>query len=111
MYLKMFWGSFGDEFRHGVCVGSDLQAAAIAVSLGYHEARFPAGSNPLARNRIIVDGSQLMFATPNQPREVLRSGTWATIRYANKTYTPGITIWPDGSSSPMAIKTQPGWKS
>lgn len=107
LYLKMFLDIFGPEFRHGVCEGSDLQASEIAVSLGYHESRFPAGDKPLVRNRLIVDGSILMFATPHQNREVLRSGTWATIRYTNRMNVPGITIWPNGSSTPMALKVQP----
>jgi hypothetical protein len=102
-YLIMFRVEYGLEFRHGVAEGADLQAAALAVGVGYVEEKFPAGDDPLGRNRVIVDGSHLMFATPHQHKEVLRSGTWATIRYTNKTHTPGITIWPDGNSTPMLI--------
>jgi len=102
-YLIMFKSAYGPKFRHGVAEGADLQAAAIAVAIGYEEEKFPAGDDPLGRNRVIVDGAGIMFATPHQHKEVLRSGTWATIRYTNRSLCPGITIWPDGNSTPMMI--------
>jgi hypothetical protein len=102
-YLDMFWREHGPMFRHGKAKGSDLEAAAIAVACGYWEDPFPAGDDPLGRNRVIVDGASIMFATPHQHEEVLRAGTWAAIRYANKIRRPGITIWPDGNSTPMIV--------
>lgn len=39
---------------------------------------------PLVRNRHIVQASEILFAAPSTKHEVLRSGTWATIRYARK---------------------------
>jgi predicted Rossmann fold nucleotide-binding protein DprA/Smf involved in DNA uptake len=39
----------------------------------------------LKRNRAIVDGSEILVATPKEEDgEALRSGTWATVRYARK---------------------------
>ena len=41
--------------------------------------------DPLERNKLIVDNSDLLVAIPDCKTEVLRSGTWQTIRYAKKT--------------------------
>lgn len=48
---------------------------------------------PLARNKHIVDNVAWMIATPKEHTHTLRSGTWATIRYAWKTKRD-ITIIP-----------------
>jgi len=39
----------------------------------------------------------LVLACPAQKREQLRSGTWATIRYARKTGVKMFVIFPDGT--------------
>lgn len=92
------------SFRHGCCVGADEEAATIARSLGYELVGYPGRpvgdpkrstirndveypvptvkSPELARNRRIVDDSGRMIAAPREPAEILRSGTWATVRYA-----------------------------
>jgi hypothetical protein len=51
----------------------------------------------LDRNHDIVDQSQIMLATPNEDGEILRSGTWATIRYTRKQKKPLIIIYPSGN--------------
>jgi len=48
---------------------------------------------PLNRNHHIVDNVARMIATPKEHEHTLRSGTWATIRYAWKTKRD-ITIIP-----------------
>lgn len=52
---------------------------------------------PLVRNKIIVERAALMIATPYTMEEELRSGTWATLRYARKLNKPITIIFPDGS--------------
>lgn len=88
-------------FRHGDCIGADLQAAGTARLRGFyviahpctieskrgwsldnHQVRIPKA--PLDRNHDIVNASDYLLATPKEDFEVLRSGTWATIRFARK---------------------------
>src|ERR1700690_2431268 len=86
----------------GDCLGSDLECACLAHSLGFNPICHPPKNNSkqafwegysftfpakdyLERNHDIVDESKLLFACPSTfKEEVLRSGTWATIRYAKK---------------------------
>jgi hypothetical protein len=51
----------------------------------------------LVRDDNIIKDSTLMLATPFEFEEVLRSGTWATIRHTRKFDTPLIIVWPDGT--------------
>ena len=89
------------ELHHGDCIGADFDADEIAHKLGLrvivhppineckrsfckfdeiHEAK-----DYLVRNRDIVDSSDFLLATPKEEiGEELRSGTWATVRYARK---------------------------
>lgn len=89
--------------RHGDCTGADNEAHWIALSLGYDVIVHPpvnsskrawqdAGPHVivlpprdyLARNHDIVDACDVLLAAPSTPYERLRSGTWATVRYARK---------------------------
>jgi hypothetical protein len=104
-------------FNHGLCIGADEQAAAIADELGYYVVAFPGYSskNPgsrlfrsefqgndetrpektcTARDRDIVNESDLMLGAPKTPEEQLRSGTWTTLRYAKKVGRPREVIDP-----------------
>lgn len=101
------------EFHHGHCIGADEEAAAIAQSLGIQIiahpgdivekwAKFPLPGNiflkpkpNLKRNHDIVDVCELLVATPKGPPQ-LRSGTWATIRYADKVGRKVIIVKPNG---------------
>ena len=50
---------------------------------------------PLERNPDIVNvGKDLLIAAPATMGEVLRSGTWATVRYARKVGVPVLVMWP-----------------
>lgn len=53
----------------------------------------------LVRNRLMVDISIVLVALPKTEGEELRSGTWATIRYARSIKTPHLIIWPDGRTA------------
>lgn len=50
----------------------------------------------LDRNHDIVDESWFLIGTPKEKEEQLRSGTWATIRYAKKLDRRGMIVYPDG---------------
>ena len=58
---------------------------------------------PLERNRDIVDATRMLLATPAGMVEEIRSGTWATIRYARRLSRPIMIVWPDGT-----VKVEPG---
>lgn len=108
--------SLDDEvwLHEGDCIGSDIQAATIARARGLliHEHAPSDGrkrgwfqgpdatSEPayyLERNRNMVDVSRLLLATPGEPLEVLRSGTWSTIRYARRQGKRVIVVGRDGN--------------
>ncbi len=89
------------NFRHGDCVGVDVEVADIAREFGYRifvhpgpngvgsKADYEYCSMPfLDRNKMIVDMSDVMLIVPYTNKEILRSGTWATYRYAKKMCVP-----------------------
>jgi hypothetical protein len=49
----------------------------------------------MSRNRDIVDASEVMIATPKTKEEELRSGTWATVRYAKRKRVLVRVIYPE----------------
>lgn len=102
-----------DELHHGDCIGSDDEAHDIALGHGlrivvhppsiptkrafrtsFHEIRPEQHYN--TRNHNIVDETSELIATPAEFEEQLRSGTWATIRYAVKQGKKVTIIFPDG---------------
>ena len=104
------------EVHHGDCVGADEEFDTICRELGCvvhqhpstldrHRAWCPSGSStivhppqkPLKRNQCMVNACDLVIAAPSTSEEILRSGTWATIRYARKLDKRILLIWPDGS--------------
>lgn len=86
------------EFHHGNSpeLGADQQAAAIAVRLGYTEYRHNpedrSSSAMLQRNREIVQSIDILVAAPEYNAEKLRSGTWATVRYARAAGLPIVML-------------------
>ncbi len=106
------------EWHHGDCTGADEQAFHIAKALGIVTVAHPADDVPLAkrantpsdlrlpakgalkRNDDIVEAVEKLYALPGGYTEVLRSGTWATVRRAIKAGVPVVTIWPDGTCHP-----------
>lgn len=93
-------------FHYGGALGADAEALRIVRQLfssaqcsvvlhpsNLHDQQsFVAGEadvtmpelHPLQRNRKIVDACELLFAAPYETHEVMRSGTWSTVRYARK---------------------------
>lgn len=51
------------------------------------------------RNHDIVNATTHLYACPKGFKEELRSGTWATIRYAQRKRKPVTIVWPDGKVS------------
>ena len=102
------------EFRHGDCIGADSDAHQIVLDLGIEirihppiiEAKrafckgaievFPV-KDYLARNKDIVNATEVLIATPGEFAMELRSGTWSTVRYGLKTNKWVLIIYPDGS--------------
>lgn len=58
---------------------------------------------PLVRNRTMVDKASLVIATPKEYSMILRSGTWAAVRYAEKIKKPLIVVYPDGGVISSAV--------
>lgn len=104
------------ELHHGDCIGADEQAGDCALATGYTVYAHPPldeKKRSLARrftyeypaevyhvrNHRIVDESQILIACPALPGEIVRGGTWATIRYARQTTTPRMLVLPDGKIS------------
>ena len=100
--------------HHGDCIGADSQAHLLALDGDIPVVLHPASTSlkrawskgatkiwpakpPLDRNRDIVDATDVLIACPFQNHEILRSGTWATVRYARKQGKQVIIVWPDGS--------------
>lgn len=101
------------ELHHGDCVGSDLIAHLMALDLGVAVTLHPP-TNPsmrafcegwkhsleptpyLDRNKMIVDATDFLIATPETKESKQRSGTWSTVRYAEKTGKDCVVIYPNG---------------
>lgn len=100
------------DFHEGDCIGADRQAAYGARLAGFRIIGHPPTNSSkranfaadewrepapyMVRNHNIVDASQEMIATPGEFEEQLRSGTWATVRYARRVGKPVHVILPDG---------------
>jgi hypothetical protein len=81
------------EFHHGCAIGADREAAALVAARAPGAIReHPAGDDPLARNRDIVDACDILVAAPRWDREELRSGTWMTVRLARKKRIPVLML-------------------
>lgn len=97
--------------HHGDCTGADEMLHEIALQLGIKTCIHPPTSDKhrafcegdvtqpelpyLDRNKKIVDESEMLLAFPDGV-ERIRSGTWATVRYARLRAIPVAVIMPDG---------------
>lgn len=100
------------ELHHGGCSGADFEAGVIAKSLGARIVLHPPiGMDPasmiadevrvalpyLKRNdAIVTEGVDGLFAATVGRHEILRSGTWSTVRRARKLGRKIWIVWPGG---------------
>ncbi len=104
------------EFRHGDCLGADKEAAFIVFQMEdwvtilchpptdkkyrafttFNDVVHPAKSH-FARNRDIVDASDVLVAVSLMPQRQESGGTWYTIDYALKKGKPVWVLWPSGT--------------
>lgn len=104
------------ELRHGDCVGADAQFHSIALALGLRVCVHPPvirsrrafcdvrpgvdrvmePDEYMARNTAIVEASSLLIAAPKEFTEIMRSGTWSTVRRALRRQKRVIIVWPTG---------------
>ena len=105
----------GAELHFGDCVGADAQVWFLLSSWGFRTVAHPPVDPTrrafceadevrepmpyLVRNRDMVDECERLVAAPRTAREVLRSGTWSTVRYARLVGKPVAVAWPDGSAT------------
>ena len=100
---------------HGDCIGSDQQFHQM-VKWGFphifiygHPPKNPSKrafchfdylypeKDYLDRNKDIAEKYDIIIATPKEDEEVLRSGTWSTVRYAKKLGKKVYIVKQDGS--------------
>lgn len=102
--LKVLYAGGEREFHHGDCIKMDAWVAEAAKAIGFRLICHPPANEYkrafvqshvvsdrkpfLDRNHDIVDESTILLAAPDTSQEELRSGTWATIRYARKKKIP-----------------------
>jgi hypothetical protein len=109
----LLWILSATEFHHGDCVGADEIAHSIAVVRKVNIVIHPPTSEKLRahcspgkilpakefikRNHDIVNVSDILIATPKEMGMIIRSGTWATIRYAISKKKIVIVVFHDGA--------------
>ena len=108
---------YTNELHHGDCLGADADAHNLALSAGVpiviHPPHNPSlrafcegareERDPMAyieRNHAIVDETTVLVACPLEERENVRSGTWATVRYARQKNRCIHIIYPNGMIIP-----------
>lgn len=113
---------FLDEAHHGACVGADLEFHALMEQMGVRVIVHPSMVKrqtvlktafrtltplpPLVRNKCIVTDTDVLLAAPATVHEIVRSGTWATVREARRRGRPIVIVAPDGE-----IRQEGAWSS
>jgi hypothetical protein len=101
------------EFHHGGADGADTEADIAACLDGYdihvhpcpgvvadeenggfnsHPVKWDEVFPPLVRDRHIAEVADILIAAPETDKEQVRSGTWATVRYARAAGKPVIML-------------------
>ena len=91
----MRWFHDVTEFHHGAAIGADSEADEMVRQMNGVDTvvKHPATKGKeLERNRDIVEVADILIAVPRDDREELRSGTWATIRYARAKGIPIVML-------------------
>ncbi len=113
------------ELHHGDCIGVDAEAHAIMLAIkqdpdlyGARQIIVHPPDRPskrafcegydfiwpeapyLMRDQDIVNSTSLLIAVPHADKGQLRSGTWATVRYATRRGKLVLIILRDGSIRP-----------
>ena len=107
-----------DEARHGDCIGADAEFHQMALNDAVRRIVIHPPDNDkfrafceggtfgptkvvilppkpyLVRDHGMVDAVDVVLATPATKVEVLRSGTWATVRYCRKVHRELIVFPP-----------------
>jgi hypothetical protein len=116
IYYWLAKSAWGGELHHGDCVGADVQVATIAAELGMQTVCHPPEKSDLrgwfasnetreplsyfARNRNIVDETEVLLVVPYQDKEVFLAstagGTLYTYNYAKKKNKLTIVFYPNG---------------
>lgn len=99
------------ELHHGASPNpdcADWQADQAATEAGIPTVLWPPddpnSDAMMRRNQQVVDAVDLLIACPHGFVEVLRSGTWATVRRARKKGIPVWVIWPDGGLQRQEVR-------
>ena len=93
-----------NEVHHGDCVGGDTDFHNLCQNKNIKIIIHPPNINTmrtfckssyvlkpkpfLDRNKDIVNSCDILIACPENDKEILRSGTWSTMRYAKKINKP-----------------------
>ena len=114
MFTQVIQHLNANELHHGAAPGADEQAHKIFRATypqrfaELYPSWYPAQiqktawdvtnhpNKPLIRNKMIVDACDVLVITPKTAQEELRSGTWATYRYAKQQGKRVYKINPDG---------------
>jgi len=109
-FLRLMYTIKPEQFHHGDCIGSDAEAHRLIrrnfpdCKIHIHppdnpekrawcEGDFVCAEQPyLERNRDIVKCASKLVAAPKEMAEIMRSGTWSTIRYG-RLVLPKHSIW------------------
>lgn len=114
--LPLLFKIAGWKIRHGDCIGADEQIHRICRRTAFRRCfihihppsnkskcafceadAYEPSMGYLERNHAMVDATSTLLATPKDMAEELRSGTWATVRYARKRNRCIYIVYPDGT--------------
>lgn len=97
LVLGVFGLPRGQEFHYGTHkhaqLKSDKLAARLAADYGFVPVPHGADAGEeLTRDAALVAAIDILIAAPIRDKEELRSGTWATVRYARMRRIPVVML-------------------